>query len=135
MGSFTTVAAFPNPFCLIELPSPGASTLYEVRAKDMAGQYSEPASLLIGFVPPQEIHPSNVTATSFNVRWSVPPGSAGVTGYQLALNGASPFDVVDTSYGFFELRPGTQYVVTVCTRDDADRLSEPASVIVTTRPA
>jgi hypothetical protein len=129
---WATTLASPVGLCPVELPADGMASFYEVRAKDKAGQYSDPVGLAIGFVPPQEFHLSNLRVDSFNLRWAVPPGSVGVTGYQLSLNDGQPFTVVETSYRFTDLSPGTEYAVMVRTRSDAEDLSEPAVFKVST---
>jgi hypothetical protein len=120
----------PNPLCLIEMPPTGKAYFYEVRARDMADQYSDPESIRIGTVAPESLQAINLTGTSFTLIWEIPADSVGVIGYQVTLDDGTPFAIAETQYTFTDLTQGSTYTVMVQTRVESGELSEPASILV-----
>ena len=120
----------PNPQCLIELPAAGENYLYEVRARSMSDQFSEPVAIRIGFAPPHVLHLMDVTKTSFRLVWDAPPGAVGITGYELTLDDLPPAFVPGTQYTFTELTPTRSYAIIVKTKIESGELSDPTSINV-----
>ncbi|CAI8859009.1 fibronectin type III domain-containing protein [Pseudomonas sp. IT-P4] len=120
--------ASPTPQCLIAMPASGEAYLYEVRARSMADQFSEPVAIRIGFAPPHVLHLRDVTKTSFRLVWDAPLGAVGITGYQLTLDDAPPFFVAETQHVFSGLTRAGNYTVTVKTQIESGELSEPTSI-------
>ncbi|WP_419712421.1 fibronectin type III domain-containing protein [Pseudomonas sp. NFX224] len=121
-------AATVLPLCLIELPAAGEAYLYEVRARNMTDQFSEPVAIRTGFAPPHVLNVRDVTKTSFRLAWDTPPGAVGITGYQLTLDDAVPFCVSETQHIFSGLTRAGNYTVTVKTQIESGELSEPTSI-------
>ncbi|MNF53728.1 Exoglucanase B precursor [compost metagenome] len=127
---WSAIPGSPNPQCQIELPAAGENYLYEVRARSMADQFSEPVAIRIGFAPPHVLHLMDVTKTSFRLVWDAPPGAVGVIGYEITLDDLPPVLVANTQYTFTDLTPTRSYAIMVKTKIESGELSDPASLDV-----
>ena len=117
--------------------SSGTTYSVTVRARDTAGQLSEPseATQFTTEEPPPVDNPpskpgkpvvSNVTHSTADVSWAASSDDNAVVGYEVFVNGSKVADVSGTSYTLTGLQPDTNYSVTVRAKDDAGQLSEPS---------
>jgi chitodextrinase len=116
----------------------------EVKARDLSGNISPPASMTFKTTsepePPEPIiKPGtpgsliarNVSATSATLSWTASTGDVIVTGYLVSLNDATPIRVSALTHTFSGLNEGTFYTAKVRATDAAGNLSDPASVSFT----
>uniref|UniRef100_UPI00405759EB fibronectin type III domain-containing protein n=1 Tax=Candidatus Electronema sp. TaxID=2698783 RepID=UPI00405759EB len=125
-----------------------ASTTYSmtVRARDAAGNFSQPSAALRVTTPPgadtqaptvpTALRSSNISPTGFTVSWTVSTDNVGVVSYEVLVNGASR-DTVNhpaTSLNITGLAPSTNYSVAVRARDAAGNVSGSSGPINVTTP-
>lgn len=110
-----------------------------VVAVDAAGNVSDPSAPAVEFTTLDVTAPdtpaptaSDVGYDSATVSWAEPSDNAGVTGYELQLDGGEVIPLTETNYTFEGLMPETEYVVQVRAGDAADNWSEWGSVSFTT---
>lgn len=97
-------AAALLPICVIKLPEVfGEDYCYDVCSNDLAGQLSDPATIIIEAPKPQLSAPGNLDFidakdTSGVIQWSASSGNVNVIAYELIIGDRSPIQVNSTSY-------------------------------------
>jgi chitodextrinase len=120
--------------------TPGSTYRFAVVALDAAGNRSaasNPVSVQTPVLdPPQAIEVINITRQGFELKWSPPQNSVGISGYrtQIDNHAGSTREVHGPLRGvkFIGLRSASTYSVSICAHDVSDRYSEPATLEVTT---
>ncbi|MFU2326173.1 fibronectin type III domain-containing protein [Pseudomonas sp. NFX98] len=120
--------------------TPGRTYRFAVVALDAAGNRSAASNPVIVQTPvldpPQAIEVVNINKQGFELRWSQPQDSIGVSGYRTQIDNHagstrevhSPLRRVQ----FIGLRSASTYSVEICAHDVSDRYSAPATLEVTT---
>ena len=119
----------------------GTTYTLGVRARDAAGNYSDPATATAQTADcpdtqapsmPANLVSGTVSDTSIPLSWDAATDDVGVTGYQVSLNGVPGATVTATGYAFTGLSCGTTYTLGVRARDAAGNLSAAATASVAT---
>ena len=119
----------------------GTTYTLGVRARDAAGNFSDPATATAQTADcpdtqapsmPANLVSGTVSDTTIPLSWDAATDDVGVTGYQVSLNGVPGATVTATSYAFTGLSCGTTYTLGVRARDAAGNLSAPATASVAT---
>ena len=116
---------------------------YEVRARDAAGNLSDPATLSATTLapsgddttPPSAPGPlvfSSVTANSITITWTAATDNVGVTGYRISRNGALLDTIGALTFTDTGLSPNTEYNYSVVAVDAVNNASTPSTGSVTT---
>jgi chitodextrinase len=122
---------------------PSTNYNYEVRARDAAGNLSDPSNTALVNTPAdtdKPSAPSNLNATavsSFQVdlAWNASTDNVAVTGYNIYRDGVSlPVTVIGTNYTDNTVLPSTNYNYEVRARDAADNLSDPSNTAPVNTP-
>jgi chitodextrinase len=120
--------------------TPGTTHRFAVAALDAAGNRSALSNAISVQTPmldpPQAIQVINITRQGFELRWSPPQNSIGVSGYRTRIDNhaGSSREVHSPLFGvaFIGLRSASTYTVSICAHDVSDRYSAPAVLDVTT---
>jgi chitodextrinase len=129
---------------------PETTYAYVVRARDAAGNVSDPSNTLnvttLGLpadgtppTPPGDLRATDVQATSVTLRWdaATDPGGSGVVGYDLYRPDGSLLVALGlvTTYQDTTVAPATAYAYVVKARDLAGNVSDPSNTLNLTTPA
>ncbi|MFI6637201.1 fibronectin type III domain-containing protein [Nonomuraea fuscirosea] len=120
--------------------TPGQTYLFEVDARDAAGNRSPRAQISVvaevDVTPPSappNLRASEVTHTSITVEWDAATDSVGVAGYGVFLNGVRQGpDQAERTYMITRLARGTTYTIGVDAADAMSNRSAPATIQVST---
>ena len=120
--------------------TPGMTYRFAVVALDAAGNRSAASNPVIVQTPvldpPQAIEVINITKQGFELRWSQPLDSIGISGYrtQIDNHAGSTREVHGPlrRVQFIGLRSASSYSVEICAHDVSDRYSAPATLEVMT---
>lgn len=126
--------------------SAGTTYSMTVRAKDAAGNISDPSAALSVRTKdapdlqapsiPTGLAASNISPTSFSLTWTASTDNVGVTGYDVFCNGTLTSSVSSTSSTIIGLSAASTYSMTVKAKDAAGNISEPSAPLnVTTLSA
>jgi chitodextrinase len=131
LGSSLAVSS-ASPSATLSSLSPGVTYTFTVRARDAAGNVSQPSSSLsVTTTPTADITPPSAPANltwsadglTVSLTWSASTDNFGVTGYELFYGSFDLGTFTDTVLTLIGFKPGTPYTFTVKARDAAGNFS------------